>query len=193
MATYSQTKVIKQKEVKYKGKTLLISWIQWLHSGLFEVAVLKNDGDFLESMENVDSYEDAKWYFDKYVKKYSEKKIQKVEDTKIPERYLKFARDYNHIYQNCKQYFQKNPIIDDGSASNFDCCTVFIGKRVKKGFLEAALRPYGLRANLHRDNIISVVVPYTQYQGNGNTLQAKYMTKGFIDLGYEADMFYQID
>jgi hypothetical protein len=82
--------------------------------------------------------------------------------------------------------------MDDGGASNFDTCIVFIGKRLKKGFLNAALKPYGLKAHIEGD-FIFVAVPLTQYQGFGNTAQAEYMSKMFRNLGYESSVSYRID
>ena len=134
--------------------------------------------------------EDCDFYFDKYVKKYTEKKVPK-EETPIPKRYLKFAKDYKAVYDSCKEVFSQS-VVDDGGASNFDACTVFIGKRLKKGFLNAALKPYGLKAHIEGD-LIFLVVPFTQYQGFGNTAQAEYMCKMFNNMGYESAVFYRID
>ena len=195
MGIYSQTNVIKQKELHFNGKSLLLSWIQWVSTGLYDVVVLQSDGEFLDSYEGLIDYSDAEFYFNKLKGKYNVEKCKKKEfaEKKIPNRYLKFAKDYNAIYQECKTFFMNNPISDDGSASNFDCCLVFIGKRVKKGFLNAALCPYGLKANIHKDDLISVYVPYIQYQGNGNTIQVKFMVENFNKLGYNACIYYQID
>lgn len=194
MKTAYGTRIIQQKEVKYKGKPLLISEAEFIGPNTFEVLAMRLDGDTIDSYENLKLQEDADYYFKKLCKKYSqtEKKPVKKEDTKIPERYIKFAKAYNEVYHKCKAYFSENPV-NDGNASNLDCCLVSIGKRVQKGFLNAALKPYGLKANLHKGNIISVVVPFTNYQGDGNTLQAKFMCQCFADLGYETQMYYQID
>ena len=185
---------IKEKTLKYKGHNLLVSAIMYndsMYKGLYEVGVFDLDNDFEEKeLLRMSTREDCDFYFDKYVKKYTEKKIVK-EETPIPKRYLKFAKDYVEIYENCKSTF--NPMtMNDGNASNFDSCVVYIGQRVKKGFLNAALKPYKLRANLH-ENAIYIVVPYTQMQGDGNTIQAEYMCEEFKKRGYESFVEYRID
>lgn len=185
---------IKEKTLKYKGHNLLISAIQYtdpLHLGQYEVGVFDLDDDFEEKeMIHPRTIEDCKFYFDKFVKKYTEKKVAK-EDTPIPKRYLKFANDYAKVYDSCKEVFSQG-VVDDGGASNFDTCTVFIGKRLKKGFLDAVLKPRHLKAHIDGD-LIFVAVPFTQYQGFGNTAQAEYMSKMFRNLGYESSVFYRID
>lgn len=185
---------IKEKNLRYKGHNLLVSAIQYndsMYKGLYEVGVFDLDNDFEEKeLLRMPTREDCDFYFDKYVKKYTEKKVPK-EETPIPKRYLKFAKDYKAVYDSCKEVFSQG-VADDGGASNFDACTVFIGKRLKKGFLNAALKPYGLKAHIEGD-LIFVVVPFTQYQGFGNTAQAEYMCKMFNNMGYESAVFYRID
>ncbi len=185
---------IKEKNLRYKGHNLVVSAIQYndsMYKGLYEVGVFDLDDDFEEKeLLRMPNRDDCDFYFDKFVKKYTEKKIAK-EDTPIPKRYLKFAEDYKKVYDSCREVFSQGAI-EDGSASNFDTCTVYIGQRVKKGFLDAALRPYGLKAHLY-NGLIHTVVPLTCYQGNGNTIQAEYMTKMFKNLGYESAVFYRVD
>lgn len=185
---------IKEKNLRYKGHNLMVSAIQYndsMYRGMFEVAVFDLDRDFEEKeMIHVHTMDDCNFYFDKFVKKYTEKKIAK-EDTPIPKRYLKFAEDYKKVYDSCYAAYTLGEL-NDGGASNFDTCTVFIGKRLKKGFLNAALKPYGLKAHI-QDDIIFTVVPLTQYQGFANTLQAEYMAKMFQSLGYESSVHYRVD
>ena len=185
---------IKEKNLRYKGHNLLVSAIMYndsMYKGLYEVGVFDLDNDFEEKeLLRMPTREDCDFYFDKYVKKYTEKKVPK-EETPIPKRYLKFAKDYKAVYDSCYQAYTLGEL-NDGGASNFDTCTVFIGKRLKKGFLDAALKPYGLKAHIEGD-IIFTVVPLTQYQGFANTQQAEYMSKMFRNLGYKSSVFYRID
>lgn len=185
---------IKEKNLRYKGHNILVSAIQYndtIYQGMYEIGVFDLDKDFEElEMVHVKELNDCHFYFDKYVKKYTEKKIAK-EDTPIPKRYLKFAEDYKKVYDSCYEVYTSGEL-NDGGASNFDTCTVFIGKRLKKGFLNAALKPYGLKAHIDGD-LIFTVVPLTQYQGFVNTLQAEYMSKMFRNLGYESSVFYRVD
>ena len=186
---------IKEKTLRYKKHNLLISAIQYndvLLSGVYEIGVFDLDNDFEEKeLVRVNELQDCEFYFNKFIKKYTEVKVKK-EDTPIPKRYLKFAEDYNKVYNSCKDYIEQNLPIDDGSALNFDTCAVFIGKRVQKGFLNAALRPYKLKAHI-TNGLVYIVVPFTNYQGNGNTIQVEYMANAFKLLGYDSSVFYQID
>lgn len=178
-------KVIKQKNLKYKGKTLLLSWVEVFDE--YEIVVLEKNGHDRERV-NVSDYKDAEFYYKKFLNKYSENK----QDKPIPKRYIKFAKDYNYVYNSCKEYFLENPIEDDFGASVLDCCGVYIGERVSKTFLESALKPYKLNAFIDKGRVF-VRNPYTQYQGHGCTLQAKYMMAKFKELGYESWVHYQID
>lgn len=185
---------IKEKNLRYKGHNLLVSAIMYndsMYKGLYEVGVFDLDNDFEEKeLLRMPTREDCDFYFDKYVKKYTEKKVPK-EETPIPKRYLKFAEDYKKVYDTCYAHYTLGEL-NDGGASNFDTCVVFIGKRLKKGFLNAALKPYGLKAHIDGD-LIFTTVPLTQYQGFANTLQAEYMSKMFQSLGYESSVHYRID
>lgn len=185
-------KRIRQKNVRYKKHNLLISAVLLSeYTSEYEVAVFDLDLNMKElEMKNVYTIKDCEFYFEKFLKKYTEVKKSK-EETKIPKRYLKFAEDYNYIYQRCKNELSVDNI-DDKNASNFDTCFVYIGKRIQKGFLNAALKPYNLKYHLDKD-YIAVVVPYTQLQGSGNTLQVEYMYNLFIELGYESFVKYIID
>ena len=186
---------IREKSLRYKGHNLIVSAIMYndsMYRGLYEVGVFDLDDDFEEKeLLRMPTIEDCNFYFDKFVKKYTEKKATK-ENTPIPKRYLKFAEDYAKVYNSCKEYFMQNPIISDGNASNFDTCVVFIGKRLQKGFLNASLKPYGLKAHID-DGLIFTVVPFTNYQGDGNTIQAEFMAREFNGLGYESTVYYRID
>ena len=189
----NQVKVIKQKEQRYKNKPILISWVLFPFTQTYEVMALSvQTGESIESYENVVNYADAEFYFNKFVKKYTDKK-DIVKENKIPERYLRFADVYHKVYHLCKDFYASNPIKDDGGTSNLDCCLVYIGKRVQKGYLDAALKPYGLKASIHNKSVISVAVPYTNYQGFGNTEQVKYMCQKFQELGYESTIHYRAD
>ena len=74
----------------------------------------------------------------------------------------------------------------------FSHIPVFIAGAIKKGFLNAALKPYGLKAHVDND-IIFTAVPLTQYQAFANTMQAEYMSNMFKSLGYESSVYYRID
>lgn len=184
---------IKEKTQKYKKHNIVISAIKLPFGEEYEVGVFDLDNDFAEiDMANIYTMEDCMFYFNKFVKKYVDKK-EKVakEDTPIPKRYIKFAEDYKEIYDNCAAMADMVGL-QDGNASNLDTCVVSIGKRVKNGFLMAALKKYNLKAHL-TEGLIYVVVPYTQYQGDGNTWQVEYMSKLFQQKGYESFVNYVID
>lgn len=185
------SKIIKQKVVKYKGKEVLISCSQ-LPIGGFETGAF-----YVKTMNEIDikecTYlEDALYYFDNFIKKYTDK--PKKDIVKVPERYIKFADAYYKVYNETKEYFSNNPIMNDGGASNFDCAYVIIGKRLQKGLVKAALEKYNMKSKVDVVNdLIYVAVPYTNYQGFGNTEQARFMARRFQELGFIADIDYRID
>ncbi len=200
--------IIKQMTIKYKGHNLFISAVlhhegEW--ENFYEIGVYDLDKEFEEKESiHVPTLPDCYFYFNKFVLKYREKKVDNFskgkkkeskndikEGTPIPKRYLKFAEDYKKVYDSCYAAHTLGEL-HDGGAINFDTCTVFIGKRVKKGFLNAALKPYGLKAHVDND-IIFTVVPLTQYQAFANTMQAEYMSNMFKSLGYESSVYYRID
>lgn len=183
---------VKEKTGKYKGHNILVSYVK-IGGMLYEVGVFDLDDDFKE----LDLYtnlgiDSANFYYDKMVKKYLSPKKSLKEQDKIPKRYLDFAEVYKEVYTLCKQYFNGASFENDGGASNFDTPTVYIGSRVSKNLLKAALLPYGLKCNLDK-NIIFCSIPYPNFQGSLRTEQARYMSKLFEERGYNSSVHYSLD